>query len=151
MHRSYRSNAAAHAPYVCDTPMCAVILWLVVFVGVLNRLPDFLSNACTQADVNPSTFFCVVARCTGHRPDKNSNSPQSVLTSRLLQHHNHNPAAQQQQWAHLARIDDRTAHIAVCDPTLRLLQLCSAQYANSSSRQGTIRMWTIRAVRSVLL
>ena len=34
MHRFHRSNAAAHTPCVCDTPMCAVLLWLVVFVGV---------------------------------------------------------------------------------------------------------------------
>ena len=150
MHRSHRSNAAAHTPCVCDTPIRAVLLWLVVFVGVFHRLPDFFSYVCTQADVYPCTFFCVVARSTDHRPDNNSNSPQSVLTSSFLQHHN--PAAQQQQqWAHLARIDDRTAHIAECDPTLPLLQLCSAQCANSSSRQGTMRMWKIRPVRLVLL
>ena len=41
MHRSHRCNPAAHAPRVCDTPMSAVLLWLVVFVGVFHRLPDF--------------------------------------------------------------------------------------------------------------
>ena len=41
--------------------------------------------------------------------------------------------------------------LAVCDPMLPLLQLCSAQQcANSSSRQRTIRTWQIRAVLSVL-
>ena len=125
------------------------------------------------------TFFCVGARSTDHLPDNNSSSAQSVRTSSFLQHHN--PAAQQQQqWAHLARVDGRTAAIkvdlseisidhlttprphhhhlssccffciAVCDPTLPLLQLCSAQCANSSSRQGTMRMWKIRAIRSAL-
>ena len=80
MHRSHRSNAAAHTPCVCDTPIRAVLLWLVVFVG--------------------------------HRPDNKGDNAQSVLTSSFLQHHN--PAAQQQQqWAHLARIDDRTAAIKV--------------------------------------
>ena len=42
----------------------------------------------------------------------NNDSAQSVLTSSFL--HHHNPAAQQQQqWAHLARMDDRTAAIKV--------------------------------------
>ena len=39
--------------------------------------------------------------------------------------------------------------IAVCDPTLPLLQLCSTQCANRSNWQRTMRMWKIRAVRSV--
>ena len=92
MHRSHRPNAAAHTPCVCDTPMCAV-LWLVVFVGVFHRMPDIFSYVCTQADVHPSTFICVVAWAMDHRPDNNSNSPQSLLTSSFLQHNN-NPAVQ---------------------------------------------------------
>ena len=99
-----------------------------------------------------------------------------MLTSSFLQHHN--PAAQQQQWANLARMDDRTVaikvglsetsidrlttppppplpaafllHLAVCDPTLPLFQPCSAKHANSRNRQRAMRMWTTRPVRSVL-
>ena len=152
MHISHRSNAAAHTPCACDTPMCVVLLWLVEFVGVFHRLPDFYACVCTQADVYIPVHFVVVARSTDHRADNNNNSPQSVLTSSFLQHHSPAAQQQQQQWAHLARIDDRTVHIAVCDPTLPLLLWSSAQQcANSSSRQGTMRMWKIRAVRSGLL
>ena len=32
MHRA-RYNAAAHTSWVCDTPIGAVLLWLVVFFG----------------------------------------------------------------------------------------------------------------------
>ena len=126
-------------------------------------------------------LFWVGARTTDHRPDSNSCSAQSVLTSCFLQYHNH-AAQQQQQWACLARVDDRTAaikvdlseisidhlntprshdhhlsllllmhNIAVCDLSLPLLEPCLAQCANSSSRQGTMCMRRIRAVRPVLL
>ena len=88
---------------------------------------SFFAYVCTQAGVHPCTFFCVAARSTDHRPENNSNSPQSVLTSSFLQHHN--PAAQQQHWAHLARIDDLSAHIAGCDPTLPLLWTSCAQHS----------------------
>ena len=43
----------------------------------------------------------------------------------------------------------RLLRIAVCDLILPLLQLYSAQCANSSSRQCTVRMWQIRVVLSV--
>ena len=116
MHISHRSNAAAHTPIVCGTPICAVLLWLVVFCRSLPsaflRLPDFFPYVFPQADVNPCTFLSVVARSIYHRPDNNSNSAQSMITSSFLLHHN--PAVrQQQQWAHVARMDDRTAAIKV--------------------------------------
>ena len=135
MYRPHCSNAAAHTPCVCDTPMCAVLLGLVVFVGVFHRLPVFFhTDVFAQADVYPCTTFCVVARSTDHRPDNNRNNPQSVFTFSFLKHHN--PAAQhQQQWAHLPHIDDGTARVAVCVPTLPLLHLGSAHCANSRSRQ----------------
>ena len=125
MRRSHRSDAAAHTPCVCETPMCAVLLWRVVFVVVFHRPSDFFLYLCTQAGISLYTF-CVVAQSTDHRPDNHSDGAPSLLTFSFL-HYYHNPAAQhQQQWAHLARIDDRTttAHIAVFDPTLPLLQRC---------------------------
>ena len=64
------------------------------------------------------TFFCVRAQSTDHRPDINSSSAQSVPTSSFLPHHN--PAAQQQQWAYLARMDDRTAAIKVELPEISI-------------------------------
>ena len=36
-HGSHRSNAAAHTTCVCDTLICAILLWLVVFVGACRR------------------------------------------------------------------------------------------------------------------
>ena len=109
MHKSHRSNAADHTPCVCGTSICAVLLWLCLSEPAVRIPPSasIFSHVCTQAEVYPSTYFCVVARSTDHRPDNNSNSAQSMFTSSFLQHHN--PAAQQQQqWAHLARMDDRT-------------------------------------------
>ena len=94
------------------------------------------------------------ARSTDHLPDSYSSNAQSILTSSFLQHHHPAAQQQQQQWAHLARtaaikldlseisIDHLTTprphhftplslllllHIAVCNPTLPLLHLCSAQ------------------------
>ena len=83
VHRAHRSNAAAHTPCVCDTPMCAVLPWLVVFVIIFHRPPDFVSYVYTQADIS-LYIFCVVAQSTDHHPDNNSDSAQSLLTSSFL-------------------------------------------------------------------
>ena len=133
MHRPHCSNAATHTPCVCDTPILRS-----------DAVAGFHPSVCTQAGIS-QYIFCVVAQSTDHLPDNNIDRAQSLLTSSLL--HYHNPATrqqqllQQQQWAHLARIDDRTAQIAVCRPTLPLLQPCSAQWGGSSSRQGISRMY----------
>ena len=94
MHRSHRSNAAAHTPCVFDTPIRAVLLWLVVFVGTLR--PHFIVSHIffypyvprVTSNV-PVHFFWVVARSTDHRLENNTHSSaHSVLTSSFLQHHN---------------------------------------------------------------
>ena len=114
MHRSHRFNAAAHTPYVRDTPMYAVMLWPVMFVGACR--PYFPAcqiyfHTYVPRLTSIPVFFCVVTWSTDHRSDNQNNSAQSVLTSSILQHHH--PAQQQQQWAHLARMDDRTAGIEI--------------------------------------
>ena len=47
MHRFHRTNAAAHTPGVRDTPMCAVLLWLVVFVVAFHCPLVCFSHLCT--------------------------------------------------------------------------------------------------------
>ena len=56
MHRSHRSNAAAHTPCVCDTPMCAVLLWMIVSVVVFHR-PLVFFHTYVPSLVYPCTFF----------------------------------------------------------------------------------------------
>ena len=52
MRRSHRYNAAAHTPCVCDTPICAVLLWLVVFIGACRPY----SAVCLTTGVR---IFCI--------------------------------------------------------------------------------------------
>ena len=123
MHRFHRSNAAAHTPCVCDTPMCAVLLWLVVFVVVFHRPPDFSSYVCTQA-VMSLYICCAAAQSTDHRPDNNSDSSaQSLLTSSFLHDHNHAALPSSSSSGH-------TLHVSMI--VLRIL-LCVIQHCHCSS------------------
>ena len=136
------------------------------------------SPSCTAVYLVFILYWCTE---DGPSPREQQQQCTERAYSCFLQHHN--PAAhKQQQWAHVALVDDRTAakkvdlsvisidhltnttttlssplsllllhNIAVCDLTLSLLQPCSAQCANRSSRQSTMRMRKIRAAHSVLV
>ena len=108
--RSHRSNAAAHLPCVCHTPICAVLPWVVVFVGACR--PYF--TICLSKYHIWWYLLTYKPRLWRTRQPVPS-SPLSLLLLLSLR-------------------------VAVCDPTMPLLQLCSAQCAHSRSRQHAIRM-----------
>ena len=89
MHSSHRSNAAAYTPCMCDTPKCAVFLWLVVVLVGAYRLYSTVCQICFRPKVPRLTYilaFTFVCCCTEHgqhRPGNNSNSAHSVLTLQL--------------------------------------------------------------------
>ena len=107
-HTHVRSVAVAGC--VCRSiPLSASLFFSSMYLGWC--IPVHILCCCTELRPPPRQQW---RQCT-----------EVAFISSFL--HYQNPAAQQQQqWAHLARIVDRTAHNAVCDPTSPLLQRCSA-------------------------
>ena len=56
-HRAQCYSAAAHTPSVRDTPICAVLLWLVAFVGACGPYSTIYLSVLPMRVADPRTLW----------------------------------------------------------------------------------------------